>query len=85
MAATYAPVAAEETTMPTPIVIEPRRSIRELAPDQKFAEARKLTKAEAKKIAKEGSVKILAKTGSEELAKDFVKVMLTILPSQMST
>jgi len=84
MATTYPSVAADQITMPTPIVIEPRRSIRKLAPDQKFAKARKLTKAEAKKIGKEGSAKLLAETGSEELAKDFEKAMLRILPGSVS-
>jgi hypothetical protein len=79
MATAYPPVAAQQITMPKPIVIEPRRSIRKSAPDQKFSKARKLTKTEAKRIGKEGSAKLLAETGSKELAKDFESAMLRIL------
>ena len=83
MATAYPSVAANYDVMSAPVETLSRRSIRKLAPDQKYAKARKVTKAEAKKIAKEGSAKILAETGSAELAKDFEKTMIRILPGSV--
>ena len=46
----------------------------------RYFRAAQLTKAEAVKIAHEGSARILARTGSTELAKNFEKAVLRILP-----
>lgn len=84
MASAYPTVAVEQISMPTPIVIESRHSVRKPAPDQALVKVRKLTRAETERIGSYGYNKILEETGSEALAMDFKMAMLSISSGSQS-
>ncbi|MGB8477999.1 MAG: hypothetical protein WCE63_04055 [Acidobacteriaceae bacterium] len=84
MATAYPPVAAECNAMPTPRVTKAYHPVRKLAANQRFAKLPSLSKAAAKRIARAGYEKILADTGSEEVAREYQRTMEKILPDSVS-
>lgn len=71
--------ASAPATMSTPLVIKPHLPVRRLAPDQKYAKLPRLSKAAKARIVKRGYDRILADTGSEELAKEYQQTIKSVL------